>query len=289
MPYKLHILAGPNTSTLKPTTANPPASDPPTRISPTTSIRIHIRSRRTSATGSGGGGGSSGSSYFSAPAHASTLFSITYTFAPAHDIGGDELVLANTFARPIRAQLPYFFPAAWAALRRFVDPAIDGDCYADAPEVFGPVLASVNFLDCEPEEEEEGGQPAAAAAVVVHENCPKDVPKPAEARRRWFLDPERRKNWRWRRGHVYRWDFCNALMDFNDFSVRIPGLGFKIEVFKYWDGQPLRFVLKNKRTGEEYGVVQLELREEEDERGMTVPETVVDDGLEEAIRETEVQ
>jgi hypothetical protein len=70
-----------------------------------------------------------------------------------------------------------------------------------------------------------------------------------------------------------------------DFSVRIPGLGFKIDVFKYWDGQPLRFVLKNKRTGEIYGVVQIELHEE-DERGMQVGRTVVDDGMEERIRET---
>jgi hypothetical protein len=58
-----------------------------------------------------------------------------------------------------------------------------------------------------------------------------------------------------------------------DISVRIPGLGFKINVFKYWDGQPLRFVLKNKRTGEVYGVVQIELREEV---GMEIKETEVE-------------
>lgn len=46
-----------------------------------------------------------------------------------------------------------------------------------------------------------------------------------------------------------------------DLAVRIPGLGFRIEVFKYWDGQPLRFVLKNVRSGAVYGVVQIELRD----------------------------
>lgn len=47
-----------------------------------------------------------------------------------------------------------------------------------------------------------------------------------------------------------------------ELAVRIPGLGFRIEVFKYWDGQPLRFVLKNVRSGAVYGVVQIELRDE---------------------------
>lgn len=43
-----------------------------------------------------------------------------------------------------------------------------------------------------------------------------------------------------------------------DFSVKIPGLGFKFEMTKYWDQQPLRFVLKNINTGEVYGVVQFD-------------------------------
>ena len=53
--------------------------------------------------------------------------------------------------------------------------------------------------------------------------------------------------------------------------MRLPGLGFRIEVYKYWDGQPLRFVLKNVRSGAVYGVVQIELR---DEASMDVAETM---------------
>lgn len=47
-----------------------------------------------------------------------------------------------------------------------------------------------------------------------------------------------------------------------DFSVRIPGLGFKFNVTKYWDHQPLRFVLKNKKTRVIYGVVQFDYEDE---------------------------
>ncbi|KAF8541230.1 hypothetical protein BDD12DRAFT_732638, partial [Trichophaea hybrida] len=153
------------------------------------------------------------------------------------------------------------FPAAWKALQ-WVDPGISGDVHADKPEVYSRVLGAANYL-------------GTTSGVVVKEEMPKDVPKTSRERRKYFLDVEKRRKWCWRKGTEYCWDFCNGMMDFNDFSVRIPGLGFKIDVFKYWDGQPLRFVLKNKRTGEVYGVVQIELREE-DEVGMEVKETEVE-------------
>lgn len=97
---------------------------------------------------------------------------------------------------------------------------------------------------------------------VVEESMPDDVPDTSSKRRKWFLDQERLNAWVWRKGRVYRWDFCSGLMDFNDFSVGLPGVGFRIHVMKYWDGQPLRWELKNRRTGEVYGVVQLEPEEE---------------------------
>lgn len=130
---------------------------------------------------------------------------------------------------------------------------------------------------------------------------PEDVPQTAGDRKKYFLDEKRRKEWVWKKGQAYAWDFCNGMMDFNgkdppgrgvqrrcwrkwgrkgevvqvadsrtEISVRIPGLGFKIDVFKYWDGQPLRFTLKNKTTGEIYGCVVIQPKEEE---GMDVSET----------------
>ena len=87
------------------------------------------------------------------------------------------------------------------------------------------------------------------------------MPEGAAKRRKWFLDAERKRTWVWRKGHTYAWDFCSGLMDFNDFSVGLPGLGFRVSVMGYWDGQPLRWELKNTDTGEVYGVAQFEPRE----------------------------
>ena len=134
------------------------------------------------------------------------------------DMAGDELVMANTFSRPIRDKLPYFFPAAWRALQ-WVDPGLTGDVYADKPEVYGSVLGSANYLAVPGPGDADGSE---AGPVVVAEAMPADVPQKPSARRKHFLQDERRRRWTWRRGVEYRWDFCNDMMDFNGFPPRPP-------------------------------------------------------------------
>lgn len=125
-------------------------------------------------------------------------------------------MLSNTFSRPIRDRLPYFFPAAWRALQ-WVDPGIAGSVYADKPEVYGSVLGSANYLAVPgPGEADELG------SVVIAEAMPADVPQTPSARRKHFLQGERRHQWTWRRGVEYRWDFCNGMIDFNGFSLSQP-------------------------------------------------------------------
>ena len=126
-------------------------------------------------------------------------------------MAGDELVMANTFSRPIRDKLPYFFPAAWRALQ-WVDPGLTGDVYADKPEVYGSVLGSANYLTVP-------GPGDADGPAVIAEAMPADVPQKPSARRKHFLQEERRRRWTWRRGVEYRWDFCNDMMDFNGLSL----------------------------------------------------------------------
>ncbi|KAI5810524.1 hypothetical protein BZA77DRAFT_170804 [Pyronema omphalodes] len=253
MAPRIYILSGPNEdpATLKPTAPNPTT---PTKLSSSTSVRVHIRDFKGVPAPE-----TDSKEYFSHPNHNTDLFAIHFFFTPPEDIPGADLILANTFDRPIRDHLPYFFPAAWRCLQ-WVDPGIQGDCYSDKPEVFGSVLGSANYLSVSPVD----------GAAVIEEDMPEDVPQTAADRKKYFLDERRRKEWVWKKGQAYAWDFCNGMMDFNEISVRIPGLGFKIDVFKYWDGQPLRFTLKNKTTGEIYGCVVIQPREEE---GMDVSET----------------
>jgi hypothetical protein len=208
MPLKIHLLTGPTPTELTPTVPNPTPSTPPTQLSASLAVRIHIRAFTGYPAPA-----VRDPEYFSHGVHKSDLFSIHFFFVPPADIPGDDLVLANTFDRPIRSRLPYFFPAAWKALK-WVDPGIEGDCYADRPEVYGRVLGSANFLDCVEEDEEGRGR----LGALIEEKMPPGIPQTPEARRKWFLSEEKRKEWVWRRGREYRWDFCNGMMDFNGLS-----------------------------------------------------------------------
>lgn len=97
------------------------------------------------------------------------------------------------------------------------------------------------------------GGPEVAELEAAGEHVPTD---PA-ARRKFFLDEERRRRFTFLPGRRYRLDFGNGFIDFNEFGLKLPG--FKVNVLKYWDGQPLRYVLKNRRTEEVYAVVAFEL------------------------------
>ncbi|KAF3219192.1 hypothetical protein TWF191_007987 [Orbilia oligospora] len=57
-------------------------------------------------------------------------------------------------------------------------------------------------------------------------------------------------------------DFYNPYLDFNEFALHLPGIS--IHILQYWDGQPLRYVLKNRIDQTVYLVVQFTLTPKED-------------------------
>ncbi|OJD20417.1 hypothetical protein ACJ73_08249 [Blastomyces percursus] len=82
-----------------------------------------------------------------------------------------------------------------------------------------------------------------------------DVPDDPAGRRRFFLAEGNRERFEFEEGRLYKADFGNGYLGFNDFSLRLPG--FSIKVTKYIDARnhQLRYVLKNKRTGDIYFIV----------------------------------
>ncbi|KAL2163333.1 hypothetical protein VTH06DRAFT_5390 [Thermothelomyces fergusii] len=98
---------------------------------------------------------------------------------------------------------------------------------------------------------------------------------------KWALRPENLARWTWEYGRTYAVDFFNPYLDFNDFALRLPGLS--LPIMKYWDGQglrhhrkrshQLRYVLRNRSTGQVYLVVlfTLHLAEDVDEDGTLKP------------------
>ncbi|EEQ85478.1 hypothetical protein RJZ56_005449 [Blastomyces dermatitidis] len=271
--YTLSVTAGPsyNPSTHKPVAVNSPIPHLIETEHATIDLRVRIQdytglppnSPRTSP-------------YFSHPTRTKDQYSIAVSFVPKHAIPGSELVFGNDFDRPIRDRLPPGTNQALRIVQWTIDPGLEGDAYADKPYLYGAALSSWNYLRvCGVAKERKGGD-----AVVGGEGEGKGignseeeiieeggegsgqemrrklgVPDDPAGRRKFFLTEGNRERFEFEEGRLYKADFGNGYLGFNDFSLRLPG--FKIKVTKYIDAKnhQLRYVLKNKRTGDVYFVV----------------------------------
>ncbi|GME58604.1 hypothetical protein GTA08_BOTSDO11373 [Neofusicoccum parvum] len=217
--------------------------------------------------------------YFSSPQHARDRYSISFSFVPRRDIAAADTVWGPDCARPVRDRLPPGFGYAVGIVKRFVDPSIEVDAYADEPWVYAPALSCWYALRVgamlgagegvavpppqraeEVDEElvrsegagvlEEG---ADGDGVQVREawGCPADPLK----RRKYFYDRKKREEVVFEKGRLYQTDFFNPYIDFDKFALRLPG--FSLGVLKYIDDKThtLRWVFKNRVTNEVYLVV----------------------------------
>lgn len=185
------------------------------------------------------------SAFFEHPEHHSDLYGFTFTFTPhAANISGQDLVFGNHFSHPIRQSLPYVFPLLLQALK-WIDPSIQGDVYSDEPWLYGPALASMTAVST---------NPSRAGAVVQEDN---GLGLDASERRKYFLDEGHRQEWAFKEGKTYGFGFSGPWLDFNLFAVHLPGWG-GFGLLRYWDGQPVRFLLKNRTTGEVYLAIEFQ-------------------------------
>jgi len=248
------------------------------------------------------------SPYFNHPLHKSDQYSISFSFVPKVDLPGNELVFGNNFDRPIRDRLPPGFNQAFKIVKWFVDPGLEGDPYSDKPYLYGPALSSWNILRIgekifEPETQgsngnDQGDEPhpenesrrskdseswkipnvESFHEVVVEEGAEGSgselrstlsIPPDSSARKKHFLTESHRQNFTFEAGRLYQSDFGNPFLDFNDFSLKLPG--FSLNVIKYVDEKTheLRYVLKNRTTDDIYAVVLFSLLfgDERDEIG----------------------
>ncbi|KAL3494927.1 hypothetical protein BJX62DRAFT_20595 [Aspergillus germanicus] len=213
--------------------------------------------------------------YFTHPLHSKDQYSISFAISFNHPVNGNDLIFGNDFDRPIRDRLPPGFNAALRLVQWTIDPTLDGDAYADKPYLYSPAVATWNQFrigekvqkglpdvhDVVVEEGAEGEGDDGGAGVREG----KGVPGTVAERRSHFQNEGKRKEWEFEVGRVYWADFGNKYLDFNDFTLRLPG--FNINALNYIDEKThsLRYVLKNRATGEVYFTVlfTLVLLEEE--------------------------
>ncbi|KAH6609028.1 hypothetical protein Trco_002374 [Trichoderma cornu-damae] len=234
-------------------------------------------------------GSPSTSPYFSTEPHASNQdqYSISFRFTPQSPLStesGDsaengvlgiraaDLQFGNDFDRPIRDKLPPGFNTAMNIVKWWIDPGIEGDAFADKPYLYGPALSSFNVVSVGAgvyDESrgglwfEEGGD------EELHQT--KGVPKDSKSRMKWALSDANKEKWIWQFGKTYGIDFFNPYLDFANLALRLPG--FQLSVARYLGADALRnggrlshqlrYVLRNKTTGDVYLVVTFALFLEE--------------------------
>ncbi|KAI0595529.1 hypothetical protein F4775DRAFT_568697 [Biscogniauxia sp. FL1348] len=211
-------------------------------------------------------------------------------------ISGHDLQFGNDFDHPIRDRLPPGFRYAMNIVKWWIDPGLEGDAYADRPYLYGPALSSFNVVHAG----QGGGVDAAKGGLHFEEGGDEEgilwrrdvagAPDGAKERKTWALKGAGKDRWVFEYGRTYCADFFNPYLDFKEFALRLPG--FTLPIMKYWDGQSLsakntekennkqpkrshalRYVLRNRSTGDTYLVVvfTLYLREDIDEDGELKP------------------
>jgi len=160
-------------------------------------------------------------------------------------IKASHLQFGNDLDHPIRDHLPPGINTAIHIVKWWIDPGLEGDVYADKPYFYGPALSSMNAVHCgaasQPDDAasglglwfEEGGDTEGMAARQAV-----GAPTGAKERMKWALGAESKEKWMWEYGKTYGMDFFNPYLDFNNFSLRLPG--FQMGILRYWDGQGLR-------------------------------------------------
>nr|POE87007.1 upf0590 protein [Quercus suber] len=265
--YLLKVTAGPSYTDQKPVPIN---TETPTHISSdhlTANLTLRIQNYRGLPVHS-----PKTSPYFSKEPHEHDLYSLGFSFTPKEDINGHDLVFGNDFDHPIRDKLPPGFQQAMKIVTWFIDPGLYGDVHADEPYLYGPLLSSINVMRIGPKDDKAQEKIEEVRAnedvVVLQEGADGDgeearkslgLPDDAAGRKKWFLDEKHQKAFTFEKGREYSNDFFNPYLDFNDFALRLPGFslipGITIPIISYWDGQPLRYVLKNRKTDKELFVV----------------------------------
>lgn len=204
-------------------------------------------------------------SYFNHPLHERDQYSLGFSFVPKVDIPSENTVWGNDLDHPIRNRIPPGFNTAFRIVKEFIDPGLQCDVYADEPWLYGPSLSCWFALrigdEVAPDEDfpfpgviTEG---ADGSGQQIRESL--NLPSNNEKRRKHFLNQANRQAFTFQKGRLYQGDFYNPYLDFANFALKLPG--FSLKVIKYIGDKThcLRYVFKNRETGELFFNVNFKL------------------------------
>ncbi|KAG0037463.1 hypothetical protein BGZ82_002462 [Podila clonocystis] len=235
------------------------------------------------------------SPWFHKPGADSNLSSIQIQGRFKRSWTGDQIVFGNQFEQPLR--LPPFSSIALKFVQ-FIDPGLQADIYSDKPWAFSPLIATMNTVNVSewqadsaahtiegkqnhsrgelppwpssegdhiPEDTSLLSRPKEKTETTAKDNGKEvtdlastaSVTMDTAARRYYFSKVANLEKHTYEPDHVYGFDFFNPYLDFASFTLKVPG--FSVDITRYWDGQPLTYIVKSKDNSAVFLVVQFEL------------------------------
>ncbi|TFK92352.1 DUF1769-domain-containing protein [Polyporus arcularius HHB13444] len=178
----------------------------------------------------------------------------------------DDLLFGNIFDRPLK--LPWVFSVA-VKFMNFVDPTLEHDLGSSSkPWALSPLIATMPYFAHRriqpgapeppfPPKEPTGDDTTQLRTTSANGNGKNAKTKDSPSKRRgYFTNALRRQEVVFGPEDLVTTDFCYDFLTFSPDGIllNLPG-GLSIEMTKYWDGQPVRFVCcerlkKEERTAE---------------------------------------
>ena len=215
-----------------------------------------------------------------------------------NDVDVDDVEFGNLFDEPIRDRLPWGTSAALHAIS-YIDPNLHHDVYADKPWAFSPLICTMTRINVERLSGEVIRQGSmddwpplpqgSSDSDYVQEDtsallCAKgtteldsqleqdgyadlhtlsqlrssnDAANAHRNRGRFWGNESVRQATKFTPESILTMDFCQGYIRFSDLHLQIAGMSFDLTA--YHDGQPVRFVARNKQTGKAYFVIEFQI------------------------------
>ncbi|RPD75700.1 hypothetical protein L226DRAFT_507615 [Lentinus tigrinus ALCF2SS1-7] len=177
----------------------------------------------------------------------------------------DDLLFGNIFDRPLK--LPWVFSVA-VKFMNFIDPTLEHDLASSSkPWALSPLIATMPYFEHKriesrvpvppfPPQEPIEDDTTQLRAKSTSGKGVKQKDSPSK-RRGYFTNALRRQEIVFGPDDLITTDFCYDFLTFTQDGIflKLPG-GLSVEMTKYWDGQPVRFVCcerlkKRERTAEQ--------------------------------------
>jgi len=184
--------------------------------------------------------------------------SIQLSFTPKEDgITGDKLLFGNDFDYPIKDYLPYGTGTGLNLFKKYVDPSVSGDLYAEKPYLYGKALSSFNTIS----DKEKDNIKDSKTNNFIKESLENDeftsrkllIPVESQDRQRFFQDIKNLEEFIFEKNHTYNFDFFSGLVSLknSNFNIKLPG-GFELNLSNYLNEKfnSVRYVLKKGTTSE---------------------------------------